>query len=147
MKINFKDIIIPDMFAKSTPARSKMDKCRIAYDAGVLDRDLVVNCANVLTDGYVLYCVMQEHNYEGEVEVKMSGKRDGIATTYVYGKHPGDDKERVWYINMSYNKVKDKVGRRASVQTVDGIQPITITRVERSMKQPYSGIIRKVVYL
>lgn len=147
MKMNFKDIIIPNKFAETTPSHNKMIKCEASYENGILDRDLVVNGKNILVDGYVLYCVMRDHNYEGEVEVKQADKFDGISTTYVFGKHPGDDKERCWYINMSYNKVKNFIGRTATVQTYQGLQPITITDVKRLSKQPVPGKIRKVEYI
>lgn len=142
MKIQFKDIIIPDTY--SPPSVTKLQKCRKAYGEGVLDRELVVDSKNMLKDGYVLYCVMKENGYDGEVEVSHCSEFYNTPTTYVFGKHPGDDKERVWYINMAYSKVKNMVGRTAIVHTKKGLQPITITRVERLKNPPVNGVIRKV---
>ena len=48
---------------------------------------------------------------------------------------------------MSYNKVKDKVGEIADVQTRHGIASIMITRVKRLKNPPVDGLIRKVVYI
>lgn len=146
MVINFEDIIISPKFAATPPAEAKIKKCHEAYSNGILDRELVINKDNVLVDGYVLYCVMKESKYKGEVNVVIN-RFHGIPTTYVFGKHPGDDKERVWYINMSYDKVKHKVGQIASVQTRKGDQPITVTRVKRLKNPPVQGLIRKVVYI
>lgn len=147
MKIKFSDIIISDSFKATTPSQIKMEKCRKAYEDNVMDRDLVVNSKNILVDGYVLYCVMKEAGFNGEVEVKQNRFRN-TPTTYVFGKHMGEDtKERCWYINMSYNKVKDKVGKLADVQTRRGIQTIEVTRVERLKNPPVDGLIRKVVLI
>lgn len=146
MYINFQDIIINPMFEATPPSEHKLKKCREEYSKGVLDRDLVINKNNVLVDGYVLYCVLKENGYVGDIKVEINPFYD-ISTTYVFGKHPGDDKERVWYINMSYSKVKDKVGQIATVQTRKGNQPITVTRIERLKNPPIQGIIRKVVFI
>jgi hypothetical protein len=147
MKLQFKDIIIPKYF--SPPSERKLEKCREAYNRGELDRDLVVDGKHVLRDGYVLYTVLKEHEYDGEVEVKSVGNQFyNRPTTYVFGKHMGgDDTERVWYINMSYDKVKNTIGRLADVDTKHGIQTITITKVERLSNPPYDGVIRKVVHI
>ena len=134
------------MFKATPPSEHKLKKCREEYSKGVLDRDLVINKNNVLVDGYVLYCVLKENGYVGDIKVEINPFYD-ISTTYVFGKHPGDDKERVWYINMSYSKVKDKVGQIATVQTRKGNQPITVTRIERLKNPPIQGIIRKVVFI
>lgn len=146
MLIDFQDIIISPSFAATPPSESKLKQCRELYGLGVLDRDIVVNKENILVDGYVLYCVMKENGYTGNVKVEINPFY-GIPTTYVFGKHPGDDKERVWYINMSYDKIKHKVGQIASVQTRKGNQPITVTRIERLKNPPVQGLIRKVVFI
>ena len=144
MKMSFRDIIIPQFYTK--PSMKKLEKCRDAYSQGILDRDLVIDHKNVLRDGYVLYCVMKENNYDGEVEVVSCNKFYNNPTTYVFGKHMGaDEKERCWYINMAYNKVVDKIGCLADVETKKGIQTITVTKVARLSNPPHNGIIRKVV--
>lgn len=144
MKMSFRDIIIPQFYTK--PSMKKLEKCRDAYSQGILDRDLVIDHKNVLRDGYVLYCVMKENNYDGEVEVVSCNKFYNNPTTYVFGKHMGaDEKERCWYINMGYNKVADKVGCLADVETKKGIQTIIVTKVARLSNPPHNGIIRKVV--
>lgn len=148
MKIDFKDIIISPAFESSIPKSSKMERCRNAYDKGILDREIVLNGQNVLIDGYVLYLVMKEQGVNGKVEVRrINNKFYRIPTTYVYGKHLGQDKEYVWYINMSYQKVKDMVGQLADVETRKGIQTITITKVKRSLMPPVNGVIRRVVHI
>lgn len=145
MKINFEDIIIPEFYTQ--PSMYKLKKCRREYKKGVFDRDLVVDDKNVLKDGYVLYCVLKEHDYKGEVDVVLANRFHGTPTTYIYGKHAGDDTERVWYINMGYKKVRDKIGQLADVETRRGIQTITITNVKRLTNPPYNGLIRKVVHI
>jgi len=146
MKMSFRDIIIPQFYTK--PSEKKLKKCRDAYKNGTLDRDLVIDNKNVLRDGYVLYCVMKESNYDGEVEVMHCNKFYNNPTTYVFGKHMGvDEKERCWYINMAYNKVADKIGCLADVETKKGIQTIVVTRVARLSNPPHDGLIRKVVHI
>lgn len=149
MKLNFSDIVISDAYKATQPSERKMRTCREAFYRGVLDRDLVVNSKNILVDGYVLYCVMKESGYDGEVEVKQNNNPFiNTPTTYVFGRHLGQDsKERCWYTNMSYSKVKDKVGEIADVQTRHGIASIMITRVKRLKNPPVDGLIRKVVYI
>lgn len=143
MRIKFDDIIINDSYKATKPSEKKLAECKAAYEEGVLDRDIVVNERNVLTDGYVLYCVMKEAGYKGDVDVVVAKSK----TTYVFGKHNNDDKERVWYINMSFTKVKEKIGHLAQVETSNGINTIMITRVERLSEPPVKGEIRKVVRL
>ena len=145
--INFEEIIISPNFKRTPPSPSKLDKCRKLYSTGVQDREIKINPRNVLVDGYVLYCVLKEAGYSGEIEVTKVSQFYNTPTTYIFGKHPGDDKERCWYINMSYNKVKDKVGCLAGVQTKQGVQPITVTKIVRSSHPPVDGTIRKVVLI
>lgn len=147
MRINIEDIIIKDDFKNTFPSERKLRQCQEAYDEGVFDRDIVINSKNELVDGYVLYLILKQNDFKGEVEVKRASRFFHIPTTYVFGKHPGDDTERVWYINMSIDKIKDKVGKVAEVDTKHGIQPITITRIERLSNPPVEGKIRKVVLL
>ncbi len=148
MRIDFNDIVINEAFKTTHPSEKKMQKCREAYNKGELDRDIVINSKNVLVDGYVLYCVMKEDNYKGHVEVKQNSKFINTPTTYIFGRHLGqDNKERCWYINMSYDKVKDKVGEIADVMTKHGISSIKITRIERLNNPPVEGVIRRVVHI
>lgn len=141
MVMQFDDIIISNDFAAHPPKENKMKVCREAYDQGIKDRRLVVTPNNVLVDGYVLYLVMKENGFHGTVDVNM--KR--YSTTYVFGKHEGSDKEYVWYANMSFKKLRDKIGQTAMVETRLGVQPIIITKVIKSYSAPVKGKIRKVV--
>lgn len=148
MKINFNDIIINQVFRSTIPKKNKMEKCRENYSKGVLDREIIINSNNVLIDGYILYLIMKENGIKGKVDVKrVNSKFVGIPTTYVYEIHPGQDKEYVWYINMSYSKVKDMIGKLADVETKRGIQTITITKVERLSIPPVEGTIRRVIHI
>lgn len=141
MVMKFDDIIISDEFATHPPAENKIKKCREAYAQGIKDRKLVITPNNMLVDGYVLYLVMKENGYTGDVDVNLKK----YSTTYVFGKHEYSDKEYVWYANMSFKKLRDKVGQTAKVETFIGIQPVTITRVIKSYTPPVKGKIRKVV--
>ena len=143
MKINFDDIVISNKFKASTPSKDKMDKCTAAYKQGVMDRDLVLDNNDVLIDGYVLYCVLKNAGFKGEVEVKYPNRYH----TYVFGRHYENDKERVWGTKLPYEQVKESVGQKALVSTKNGVAPITVTRVEQLEKPPYDGCIRKVVSL
>ena len=140
MRINFDDIVISQAFQSTQPSQEKINSCKAAYKQGIYDRDLVLNHKNVLVDGYVLYCVLKEAGYKGDIEVKKS-------RTYVFGKHPNDDKERVWYINMAYNKAKNFIGHLAMVNTKQGTATIRITKVENLVDPPVNGDIKKVRYV
>ena len=147
MKIDFRDIVISNEFLKTKPSEQKLQKCRESYKEGIMDRQIVINHNNMLIDGYVLYYVLKEAGYDDEIDVVYHGNLKGSPVTYVFGKHEGDDKERCWYINRSYKKMKDCIGHKATVQTRQGLQPITITEVKRSKTPPVEGLIRKVVYV
>lgn len=145
MLMKFEDIIIPKIFKQSSPSPRKIRQCsNFLKKTGKYDRDLVVNDRGVLLDGYVLYCVLAAENYSGDIDVE---RRNYGSRTYIFGKHPNNDKEFVWYINMSYEKVKDKIGGTALVNTNYGVKPITITRIERLATPPISGEIKKVCYI
>ena len=128
LQININDIVIPEVFKNSRPSSYKLEECRGNYMNGILDRDLVVVDGNRLVDGYILYLVMKEHNYNGMVEVK---KSHGI----VMGRHPGNPKNYYWNIDEDlYDVAKNNLGGMAIAETSKGDNPIKILKVFRSNK-------------
>lgn len=141
--MNVSDIIITDSFAATTPCRKKMDVCREYYNQhNRLDKNITVNNRNILIDGYIRYLILRENNIkETSVEVKCKQK----PTTYVFGKHPGVDKEYVW--RMKASSTSDDipvVGQRVLVQAKHGLSVIEATRIETLPKPPRKGKIKKV---
>lgn len=63
--IRLSDIIIPESFATTTPAKRKMIKCeRYWNDTRKQLKDVVVNYNNILIDGFVQYLVLKDNNEE-----------------------------------------------------------------------------------
>ena len=167
MKIKFSDIKISEGFAASIPQEGKMEECRYNYNTyGKFDRHIVVDCNNVLIDGYIAYLVMKENGYtDEEIQVKQSNKRKKhwyrkntenwsgrvqykcIPTIYVYGKHHEDGKEYVWRIPEPKRGLVSSldIGSKALVNTKYGNNVITVTRIEELAECPVEGRVRKVI--
>jgi hypothetical protein len=141
--MNMSDIIITNSFAITTPCRKKMEACREYYNQhNRLDKNIIVNSHNVLIDGYIRYLVLRENNIK-ETSVEVKYKQAPI--TYVFGKHPGIDKEYVW--RMKVSSTPDDipvVGQQVLVQTKHGLSTVEVTRVEILSKPPHKGKIKKV---
>ena len=167
------NIKISEDFAKSTPKESKMNECRMYWNMGQeQDRYIVVNPDNVLLDGYIQYLVLKENDID-EAQVIVAERThkcwrriclDGFdndmpnktykerKTTYIYGTHENDDKERVWRVpNSWWNGWKDtlNVGDKLLVNTKNGRKIISITRVKTLDKcptvLPVKTVIKRVV--
>lgn len=163
MTMKLQDIIIPTIFAESTPRKHKLDECRYWWNNfGTMDRYIVVNDFNVLIDGYILYCVLKENGYSGNISVKRSNvkkkkwRRKNIKISndsdlnpmiYVYGKHCNNDKEYCWKILPKHSKDINNydIGDKCLVQTIKGQQWVTITRILKSDQCPLDIPIKNVI--
>jgi hypothetical protein len=165
------NIKISEDFAKSTPKESKVNECRMYWNMGQeQDRYIVVNPDNVLLDGYIQYLVLKENDIDEAqviiaVRTNKSWRRiqtdnDLVSiktyrerkTTYIYGTHENDDKERVWRVPHSWWKGwKDTLnkGDKLLVNTKNGRKIISITRIKILDKcptvLPVKTVIKRVV--
>lgn len=114
------DIVILNMFKKTTPNKNKMDKVRkYVIENGKLDKPIVLN-NKVLKDGYIRYLVAKElgfdivpyvKSYEKSIEKSIKFPK----ITYVVGKFKNNEKRYVWKL-----KTKDidvNVGDRVLVRS------------------------------
>lgn len=161
------NIKISEDFASATPKESKMNECRIYWNMyKSQDRYIVVNPDNVLIDGYIQYLVLRENGIN-EAQVIIAERTNKFwrriqtnnnvvsnktyrerETTYVYGTHENDDKERVWRIPHSWWKGwKDTLnkGDKLLVNTKNGRLVINITRIETLDKCPTALPVKTVV--
>lgn len=140
--IKLNEIKISDCFAKTFPSREKMLKVEEYYvnNHKKIDQDIVVDKNNVLVDGYIRYLILKKYN------VKKTRQWKYNYTTYIYGKHPNNQKEYVWQVtNKTRKKHKLKPDKFAKVKTSKGEQIIQITRIEHKVKPIKSD--KKIKYV
>lgn len=134
------EIKISNAFKEHEPSESKMEKCRKKFRKGKMDRQIVLDGNGYLIDGYVLYKVLEENNYSEDIPVVYRKP-----TTYVYGKHPGNDKEYIWKVPKKYKGFDKKQGDVVLVHSNGTIQLVTITRIIKSNIPPINRRIKTVV--
>lgn len=157
MKLN--DIVITDEFKKTMPRKEKMDKCRDTYAKyGEPSKKIVVDHKNRLVDGYVQYLVFKENNVEDVIVNKLKNHKNNTSrvqknyknqlTTYIYGIHPNDTKkqERIWRVPHSWKGWENDIlpGDRIMVNTMYGLKPIIVTRIEWLETCPVEYMVKKV---
>ena len=134
------EIKISNAFKEHEPSESKMEKCRKKFRKGKMDRQIVLDGNGYLIDGYVLYKVLEENNYSEDIPVVYRKP-----TTYVYGKHPGNNKEYIWRVPKKYKGFDKKQGDVVLVHSNGTIQLVTITRIIKSNIPPTNRRIKTVV--
>jgi len=162
MYMKLSEIKITPSFEATTPCEYKVNKCREDYKNGIINKKIVINRDNELTDGYVLYLVLKENGVISmEVKVINKGKRKHVIknkdnsalddnyrnkpTTYVFGKHKLDDnaKEFVWRLPSCMTSIVINVGDNIMADTKYGNRMIKVTRVEVLNTRPLDMKIRK----
>ena len=123
MKIELKNIIVPESFKESTPAKSKIDTIRGNYEEFGCPFNLVVlSDNNVLLDGYITYLVAKEMEL-----ASVPFKRGQLGT--IEGVHEGGNKLYEWKIPPSERR-KVKVGRKVSVWTKYGATRVQVLGIK-----------------
>ena len=155
MKIELKDIIIPEKFAKSYPSDYKFNRIREKYRRGEnIENDIIVNASGYLVDGYIRYLVLMENGIEqADVRIvpdtykpKEKKKKKKKLSTYVYAKHYDSGKMYVWRIcGKTKNKQYLEIGSTVLVNTQHGWKRVVVDKIEYSKKAPVEGKIRTVV--
>lgn len=134
------EIKISNAFKEHEPSESKMEKCRKKFRKGKMDRQIVLDGNGYLIDGYVLYKVLEENNYTEDIPVVY---RKPI--TYVYGKHPGNDKEYIWKVPKKCKGFNKKVGDVILVHSKGRLQLVTISKIIKLNNPPINRKIKTVV--
>jgi len=149
MKLKLSEIKISQEFQNTNPSPVKLEICRSYYrENGCLDREIIVNQERVLTDGYIGYLVLKENGVEA-AEVTVLNERAAYRrkeTTYVFARHPKNEKEYVWRVTpgtMNANLIAP--GRRVVVAKSDGNCVVTVSRVETLELPPVSTKVRRVL--
>lgn len=136
--IALSDIIILDMFKKTTPNKNKMDYVRkYAIENGKLDRPIVLN-NKVLKDGYIRYLVAKELKFDRVPYVKSYEKNINnsvkfLKVTYIVGKFKNNKKRYVWKLTKDIDvNVGDKVLVRSKVHGQTKYNVINVVKVFES---------------
>lgn len=135
------EIKISASFKEHEPSEKKMEKCRKKFRKGKMDRQIVLDGNGYLIDGYVLYKVLKENNYSEDIPVVVYSK----PTIYVYGKHPGNDKEYVWKVPKKCKGFNKKVGDVILVHSKGRLQLVTISKIIKLNNPPINRRIKTVV--
>ena len=117
--IKVSDVIIPEHFGTTTPRKEKIDSVRKYYVRhGTLDKPIVINDKNILTDNYIRYLVAKEN---GLTEVPyittheyMESLKKNIIYTYVVGLFDNYPKEYTWILKRN---IPIRIGDRILVST------------------------------
>ena len=147
MMILLPEIVIPKHYC--APKQFKMEKCRAYYRKNhKLDRDIIIDDNHVLLDGYCAYLVLMENGVkEADVVISDVSKYQDHCTTYVYGKHEGNDKVYVWRVTPRTKCVEVlKPGIEALVRSSYGLMKVVrVVDVKSSNIPPVSGRIKEVI--
>lgn len=147
--VNLKDIIVPEKFLRSQPNVYKIDNVQIDYDNGEdLGKEIVLNTAGELIDGYIRYLVLLSRGVErAEVTIDVNSKNrfKNKSTVYVYGKHFSNGKTYVWRMAKGTKHPENlAVGNHILVSTSRGLRRAKVERIEKLDKPPVDMVIRKV---
>ena len=159
--VRLSSIKIPASYAATTPSIEKMEKQRKKYEAGKLDKRMVINTDGFLIDGYIKYIILKENNVE-KTKVKIVKVRKGgnsntpesyrkTMTTYIYGKHPNDKLEKIytWRIpnTESWRKFSETVLPDDLIfcKTKFGCSPVIVQAVQTVDKCPVEFPVKKVM--
>lgn len=149
MRVDLKDITIPERFLKSYPNEYKIANVAIDYENGEdIGKDVIVSASGVLIDGYIRYLVLLRKGcFSADVtivpdEIKLVKNK---ATTYVFGKHHPNGKTYVWRMTKRTKHPENlEVGARVQVATQHGYKRVTVEKIEMLDKPPVETPIRKV---
>lgn len=159
--VKLSSIKIPASYAATTPSKEKMEKQRKKYEAGKLDKRIVINTDGFLIDGYIKYLILKKNNVE-ETKVKIVKVRRGdnsnvpesyrnTKTTYIYGKHPNDKSEKIytWRIPNaeSWRKFSETILPNDLIycKTKFGCSPVIVQAVQTIDKCPVEFPVKKIL--
>ena len=159
-KIKLQEIKITSAFENTTPNPKKVQKCREYYaENNKQSKPILLDCNNVLRDGYIQYLILKENGAE-EVTIVRKKKYKRLEegkntpsyrkkeTTYIFGTHPNSNctKEFCWRVPASWGTWAEniEIGDIVLCQTKFGFSPVIVNRVEILDKPPVDMRVKKV---
>ncbi len=162
MKRKLSEIKITEEFLSTKPSNIKIQECRKFWAKNhKQDRYLVINEEGYLIDGYIQYLILKENKVD-EAEIQISNVRENKwrrmkkdtyrnqLTTYIYGKHPGDEKKKtyIWRVPNSagWDEFKDNVNVDDMIfcYSKKRIAPVVVTEVITTKNCPVIYPVNKV---
>lgn len=140
------EISIPKRFLCTTPSQRKLNECRKSFFGhSELDRELVVDESNTLTDGYVGYLVLMENGVDEYPVTQVSSPYIIVAAV-----HPGRQKAYYWRTTKTTRNVDLLApGATAWVNTSQGRQVVevvqTYTKANAPVAVPHTERLKTVV--
>lgn len=143
----------------STPNSEKVQKYREYYNENKEQmQSILIDCKNILRDGYIQYLILKENGVEEAVIIKKKKskrKKNRLSrsyrvseTTYIYGTHPNskDKTVYIWRVPTSWkNWVENiEIGDMIFCYTKFGISPVVVQEVECLKKCPVKFAVKKV---
>ncbi len=162
MKRKLSEIKITEEFLSTKPSNIKIQECRKFWAKNhKQDRYLVVNEKGYLIDGYIQYLILKENKVD-EAEIQVSNVRENKwrrmkkdtyrnkLTTYIYGKHPGDEKKKtyIWRVPNSdgWDEFKSNVNVNDMIfcYSKKRVAPVVVTEVVTTKNCPVIYPVNKV---
>ena len=149
------EIKIPLMFVNHPPKEEKLNRYRKDFIRNKVEfctrKPIVVDANKQIIDGYISYLIFKEFyelldlNFENQILLVYKQIEDyrHEPTTYVYGRHPGKNKEYVWRMQKTADYIPEN-GETVLVSTGNGIVPIIVTKTLVSDSCPYEGKVKLV---
>lgn len=162
MKQKLSEIKINEEFSSTKPSNIKVQECRKFWAKNhKQDRYLVVNEDGYLIDGYIQYLILKENKVD-EAEIQISNvrknkwkrmKKDTYRnqlTTYIYGKHPGDEKKKTYIWRVPNSNGWDEFRNNINVDDMifcyskKRVAPVVVTEVITTKNCPVIYPVNKV---
>lgn len=162
MKRKLSEIKITEEFSSTKPSNIMVQECRKFWAKNhKQDRYLVVNEEGYLIDGYIQYLILKENKVD-EAEIQISNVRKNKwermekdtyrnqLTTYIYGKHPGDEKKKtyIWRVPNSngWDEFKSNVNVNDMIfcYSKKRVAPVVVTEVVTTKNCPVIYPVNKV---
>lgn len=142
IRLKLSEITIPEKFLRTSPSQQKLADCRKFFETHAeLDRELVVDEDNVLTDGYVGYLILCENGIS-ECDVV----RRPSSYLVIAAKHPSREKVYYWRTNKHTRHPECLLpGALAWVNTCYGRKVVEVVETFTQAAAPRQGPLRTVV--
>lgn len=162
MKRKLSEIKITEEFLNTKPSNIKVQECRKFWGKNhKQDRYLVINEEGYLIDGYIQYLILKENKVD-EAEIQISNVRKNKwkrmekdtyrnqLTTYIYGKHPGDEKKKTYIWRVPNSDGWDEFKSNVNVDDMifcyskKRVTPVVVTEVVTTKNCPVIYPVNKV---
>ena len=162
MKRKLSEIKITEEFSSMKPSNIKVQECRKFWAKNhKQDRYVVVNEEGYLIDGYIQYLILKENKVD-EVEIQISNVRKNKwrrmgkdtyrnqLTTYIYGKHLGDEKKKTYIWRVPNSDGWDEFKSNINVDDMifcyskKRVAPVVVTEVVTTKNCPVIYPVNKV---